>query len=494
MFKLRQLAGIALLAAAISACEEDSLNIGNTLTGEADLLDFSSATFNVDTRTIVADSILTRSNTCYFGQIIDPETDSYVKTEFMTQFHILETFSLPDKENIVNKYNQMAAADSCIMTLYLRNPLRKLDSLAAMKMTISELKTPVEEGPLYYSNFDPRAKGLLRTDGGLVKARMFSYENLTLSNSERLSTNTKVYHNYISFKFNDPYTAIDGRTYNNYGTYIMQTYYEHPEYYRNSYHFIHNVCPGFFYEVNDGAGFYAEVPEIDIKAYYRVQSGDSIKQQAITLAGTREVLQTTKVTNDTDRLREIAATPTCTYIKAPAGLYTEVKLPVGQILAVNHENDSLLAANIAFKRLNSEDWEYERLNKPAYILMVQKDSLNTFFEKKKLADSKTSFYTACSADNTYQFSNISTLINTLARMRKEHRATDPTWDDPDSDHYKVVLVPIELTYYTNPSTNARTVTNIDHSMSVSSTRLVGGPDNPYDPVKISVVYSSMKGH
>ena len=493
MFKLRQLAGIALLVAAISACEEESLNIGSTLTGKSDQLDFTSASVTVDTRTIVADSILTRSNTCYFGQIIDPETDSYVKTEFMTQFHILETFSLPSKDNIVSRHDDMAAADSCIMTLYLRKPLRKLDSLAAMKMTVSELRIPVEEGPLYYSNFDPRARGLLRTDGGLGKTRMFSYENLTLSNSERLSTNTKVYHNYISIKFNEPYTATDGRTYNNYGTYIMQTYYEHPEYYRNSYQFIHNVCPGFFYEITDGAGFYAEVPEIDIKAYFQVQSGDTVKLQAITLAGTREVLQTTKVTNDVAALREIATDETCTYIKSPAGLYTEVKLPVDKIIAGEHGRDSLLAANIAFKRLNSEDWEYERLDKPAYILMVQKDSLNTFFEKKKLADSKTSFYTSCSTDNTYQFSNISSLINTLARMKTELRATDPTWDDPDSDHYKVVLVPIELTYYTNPSTNMRTVTNIDHSMSVSSTRLVGGSQNPYEPVTMSVVYSHMEG-
>jgi len=204
------------------------------------------------------------------------------------------------------------------------------------------------------------------------------------------------------------------------------------------------------------------------------------------------VLQTTKVTNDSQRLAEIAEIDSCTYIKSPAGLFTEVKLPVNNIMK-NHENDSLLAASIVFRRLNSHVQEYEQLGKPSFLLMVQKDSLETFFEKKKLTDSKTSYYTALSSDNTYQFANISNLINTLAKMKGELSATDPSWADPDSDHYKVVLVPIDLTYYTNSSTNTSTVTNIDHSMSVTSTRLVGGKNNPYDPVTINVVYSNLQG-
>ena len=492
MFKLKNLAGIALIAVAISACEEETLNIGSTLTGKVDQLNFSSATFNVDTRTIVSKPILTRSNTCYFGQLRDPETNTYIKSEFMTQYHILESFSLPSKDSIVSRdANNLPAATKCVMTIYLASPQRTADSLTAMKMVVSELATPVEEGKLYYSDFDPRALGMLRTDGGLGTSRMFSYENLLLTDSARYASSTS-YKNYISIDFNEPYTDRNGKQYNNYGTYLMQSYYEHPEYFRNSYQFIHNVCPGFFYEITDGAGFYSQVPEIAIMSYYNSLRNDSVVELSMTLAGTREVLQTTKVTNDTQRLTEIATIDTCTYIKSPAGLFTEVKLPVNDIMK-NHENDSLLAANIAFRRLNSQEPESEKLKKPTYLLMVQKDSLDSFFEKKKLTDSQLSYYTSCSADNSYQFSNISALINTLARMKAQLRASDPTWDDPDSDHYKVVLVPVDLGYYTNSSTNTSTVTNIDHSMSVTSTRLVGGSNNPYEPVTISVVYSNLQG-
>lgn len=494
MLKLKKMAGIALIAVAISACEEDTLNIGSTLIGKVDQLNFSSATFNVETRTIPSKPILTRSNTCYFGQMRDSETGSYIKSEFMTQYHILETFSLPAKDSIVSRdsTNQPTAV-ACYMYLYFSNLQRKADSLAAMKMAISELATPAEEGMHYYSDYDPRAIGLLRTDNGLEKSHMFSYENLLLTDSARYSTSNTAYRNYIAIDFSDPYIDKNGRKYDNYGTYIIRTYYEHPEYFRNNYQFVHKVCPGFFYEITDGAGFYAQVPEIAIMTTYNIMRNDSLKQATITLAGTKEVLQTTKVTNDSERLAEIAEKiDTCTYIKSPAGLFTEVKLPVNEIVK-NHESDSLLAASISFRRLNSKEQEYDQLSKPSFLLMVQKDSLETFFEKKKLTDSKTSYYTSLSSDNTYQFSNISNLINTLAKMKGELRATDPTWDNPDSDHYKVVLVPIDLSYYTNSTTNTSTVTNIDHSMSVASTRLVGGKNNPYDPVTISVVYSNLLG-
>lgn len=480
------------MAVAISACEEDTLNIGSTLIGKVDQLNFSSATFNVETRTIPSKPILTRSNTCHFGQVRDSETGSYTKSEFMTQYHILETFSLPDPDSIVSRENNKPAATACYMYLYLTNLQRKADSLAAMKMVVSELDTPVEEGRHYYSDYDPRALGLVRTDHGLAKRHMFSYENLLLKDSARYATSSTAYRNYIAIDLNEPYTDKNGKEYNNYGSYILQTYYEHPEYYRNNYQFIHKVCPGFLYEITDGAGFYAQVPEIAIMATYNTLYNDTVRNATITLAGTREVLQTTKVTNDSQRLAEIAEIDSCTYIKSPAGLFTEVKLPVNNIMK-NHENDSLLAASIVFRRLNSHVQEYEQLGKPSFLLMVQKDSLETFFEKKKLTDSKTSYYTALSSDNTYQFANISNLINTLAKMKGELSATDPSWDDPDSDHYKVVLVPIDLTYYTNSSTNTSTVTNIDHSMSVTSTRLVGGKNNPYDPVTINVVYSNLQG-
>ena len=67
----------------LTACDDDSLNIGNSLTSSADKLSVASASFDVATQTILADSVLSRSSTCYFGRIKDPETGAYVTSDVM---------------------------------------------------------------------------------------------------------------------------------------------------------------------------------------------------------------------------------------------------------------------------------------------------------------------------------------------------------------------------------------------------------------------------
>ena len=98
------LSGIAMtVIVAFSACNNDDLTIGKSLTSEADKLDVTSAAFPVATRTVTVDSVVARTSDCYFGRIKDPETGAYITTDFMSQFHILESFELVDEDSIVSK-------------------------------------------------------------------------------------------------------------------------------------------------------------------------------------------------------------------------------------------------------------------------------------------------------------------------------------------------------------------------------------------------------
>ena len=465
------------------------MNIGNSLTIDTDMLNMTETAFQVQTRTIVADSVLSRCPTCYFGKIKDPETGTYVTTDFMTQFHVLEGFSLTKEDSIVSRIDGQVVADSCEMTLYMQTLALPQDTLTAMKMRLRELNTPASEDVTYYSNFDPSALGLIRNDG-LKQSKMFTYSDLTVKDSLR---NTSSYYNNIRILLNQPYTDKDGNTYNNYGTYILRKYYQHPEYFSNSYDFIQHVCPGFFFEITDGQGFHADIPEISLRVNYTMTSNDSVFKNVVTLAGTKEVLQTLRITNDKERLQELAADQTCTYIKSPAGLFTEVTLPVDEITS-GHETDSLLAAKISFQRINKSQLSNESLSAPSTLLMVTKDSLYYFFENRKLTSSKLAYSTSLStSDNTYSFNNIASLVTHMASVKRQGLSSDPDWVAKHPDWNKVVLVPVQIvqvsttssSYY---STSSATVTNIDHDMSISSTRLVGGSNNPNDPVKIHVAY------
>ena len=536
MMKLNMLAGIAVTVLTFSACNDETLNIGNTLTQQTDKLLISSADYNVSTKTVLADSVLMRSSYCYLGNVKDPETGAYITSEFMTQFHILESFSLPGKDKIVSIYNDMAGADSCHLEFYMETATSITDTLAALKIRVSELNHPMEETRRYYSNFDPVKEGYI-SDNCLKSDKMFSYQDLTVKDSLRSLSN---YYHHIVIELNRPYTDKNGVVYNNYGTYIMQQYYQHPEYFKNAYTFIQNVCPGFYTSVIDGEGVYTEIPDMALRLYYKYKDDkDSIYKENMALAGTEEVLQTVKITTNKEVLQNLANDNTCTYMKAPAGLFTEVTLPVNEIFQ-DHANDSIMTAKISFQRINHDFYD-EALRIPTYMLMVPKDSLHTFFENKMAPDNKLTFYTSYlnssgrNATNEYTFSNISNLVTKLWNMKRSGLTAERdsllaiatanekaamntpqfkadlstmtleeqikvirnqtanqsriySWLATHKNWNKVLLVPVQRISSASSTTTASTSYSFENCMAIVSTKLVGGSDNPYSPVKINIVY------
>jgi hypothetical protein len=247
------------------------------------------------------------------------------------------------------------------------------------------------------------------------------------------------------------------------------------------------VCPGFFFEITDGYGFHAKVSNIGLRLNYTIQGDTSVVNSGVTLAGTREVMQTTLITNDKQAIKKLAEETTHTYIKSPAGLFTEVTLPVKEIKE-GHANDSLIAAKISFQRINDESSDSRMFGIPYTLLMVQEDSLKTFFEGNNVPDQATSFYanynyinSTYNGTNTYNFANIASLITKVWEKYQEGIKNDANWEQKHPNWNKVLLVPI--TYESGSSTNAQ------HDMSLTSTQLVGGADNPYEPIKINVAYA-----
>ena len=61
------------------------------------------------------------------------------------------------------------------------------------------------------------------------------------------------------------------------------------------------------------------------------------------------------------------------------------------------------------------------------------------------------------------------------------------------DWNKVVLVPVTPGYSSTSSGGTASIIKLTHDMSLTSTRLVGGRNNPHEPIKISVIYSKFNG-
>ena len=478
------MAGIAMLTIAISSCDEDTNTMGYSLTSDADRFSLIPDTIPIDSmESIKADSVLARSSYSYLGRIKDPETGAYITSDFTTQFTVLEkekNYIFAPKKDITSlDTDGEPVATSCNLIVIINSYLG--DSLTAMKLMVEELDKPIEENKLYYSNFDPEANDYIRNDG-LKQAKMYSMVDLTLSDSARAARLNKNYYSYINIPLNKQYKAKDGTVYKNYGTYLMRTYYQHPEYFKNSISFIKNVCPGFYFKTVGGQGVMAEVLNVQMEVKFKYKSNDKEYDGSKIFYGTEEVMQTTHIANEKGKIDSLVNVKNCTYLKTPAGIFTEVTLPVEQIKK-GHINDSILSAKITFQRMADLNKKTDELLSDAtQLLMIERDSLYSFFEKNNVTNNRTSFLAVFNATlNTYAYNNISSLINHMWSIRGKG---SKNWN-------KVVLVPVKTSTVSTSSYTSATVTGINNEMGITSTRLVGGIKNPDNPT-ISIIYNQSK--
>lgn len=482
MKRLAYMAGVVLAAIAISSCDEDTMMIGSTLTNESDKLQMSQGTYYAHSQTQVAGAVLSRASKCYLGKVKDLETGTVVSSAFSTQFNVLENMgsNIAEESLIVSRDEfQNIQADSCDIILYLDNQYKSDDGYTAMKMRVDELKTMITS-QRYYSDFAPDS--LIRNEAGALRqSHMFTYVNQFDSEEAKSASD---YMDNITIPLDQPYTSKAGVTYNNYGTYLLRMFFEHPEYFSNSYTFAKNVCPGLFFQITDGLGFHTYISNVGLRFYYQAKnvSKNDTTLRSVTLAATKEVLQTVKITNDMSALENLAQERKYTYVKSPAGLFTEVKLPVDSIME-KHSNDSIMSAQITFQRLNNGSTDKRTFDIPQTLLMIQKDSLKSYFENNRIPDSNTSYITTfTSSTNIYTFNNISTLITYLWAQKQKGLKTNPHWVAEHPYWDRVLLIPVS----TEVSSSTSEVTKVEHDMSLSSTRLVGGTS---DLIPISIVFA-----
>lgn len=485
---LRLLTVLVIAALTFAACDDTTEGIGGSITNKIDNINISDSAFNVTTKSIVAGAVLSRNNTGLIGKMKDPETGNYVKGDYMTQLSVLPSFDV-DTVAIKQANNDSIEAYGCYLLISYNANYG--DTIAPMKVTAYEMTKPMAEDQEYYSDYDAFKNGWV------------SESNQHWSSNYNLSNTSDVKNFQISL--NKPYTK-DGKTYNNYGSYILQTYAKHPEYFKTNYKFLHNVCPGFYIKNVGGTGNMAKIWNTELIFQYRRQyttkAKDGVTDSIIVdslynrFDGTEEVLQLNKIENK--NMEQLANQQKWTYLKSPAGIFTEVTLPIEDIMK-GHEKDTLNTATISFPRLNNADEDNAyNFATPSTILMVQKDSLQSFFEKSKLADNRTSYTASYSSTGTYKnaytFQNIANLVSAMYK----NKGKGENWN-------KVVLVPVNVITTTQGYTTV--ISKINHDMSLASTRLIVGTDDPdkdytkdektgkkvaSGPIRIKVIYSKFK--
>ena len=482
---------IPCLIMALISCDDTTDTLGSSLTDVNDTMHIETAEYAVTSQSVRATNLVSRATTGYLGKIKDPETGLYIAGNYMTQFRplmedqfeSLEDVYVEDYDPSQPKWSQVEC-DSCAIMLYL--PKWYGDSLTQMKFTLHELSKPYEEGVPYTSDFDPLEEGDVRTEAGSIHKQLsYSLANLAYSLHDRLSDE---YDNNVAITLNEPYTDRDGVTYNNYGTYIMRKYFNPAtsKNFNQQYLFNHNICPGFYFQTSGGLGNMATVDGASLLVFYSVKD-DTLYHTVSIFGGTEEVLQMTNISLESDKMDELVNDNSCTYLKTPAGIFTEMTLPVDEVITKKHANDTLSTARLFIPRINNTYQSEYSLNIPQTLLLVEKDSVESFFNKQKLADYRSSYLSTYSSTyNGYSFGNISYLVSSMYRKRnasglsnEEYAALHPNWN-------KVMLIPVETTYTTLSSSSE--LTKVTYDMSLTSTKLAKGTEDN-GKITLKVIYS-----
>lgn len=464
--------------AAFASCDDNTDTFGGSAMPDSDVSIVSQAVYDVYTKSIKVDSLVANSSECYLGRVTDPETGATTTCNFLAQFYSLENYSFPKYENM-HKENGQVVADSIELRLYIKSYYG--DSLNSIKIGVYELDSAnvLEEEETFYTNIDASRYVSHKADA-VSKELTFAVADLSVADSLRYSSS---YSKNIRIKLPASY-----------GTKILNKYYEHPEYFKNSYSFIRHVAPGFYFKTISGNGTLVDIDVSTMSVYFRYMEDDTTYVGVQRVAATDEVIQSNQIENK--NIDKLLAQQDYSYLKTPAGVFTEATLPIDDIFE-NHESDSVNSAKIVFRHYNSNFSSSYTLPIPTSVLMVPKGELNDFFDNNQVTDNTRTFLATYEQSyKSYTFSNIATLVSYLKRQRdtkagvsssdteETRKAKIKAWTANNPDWNKVLLVPV-----TTETSTTGSVLSIRNNFSLSSTRIIGGANNP---VRLSVIYSRFK--
>ncbi len=507
---------MAMVAIMMSSCTEDTGTIGIPPSNET--LESSTDVFEVFSRSIKIDSIQSRSAASYLGALYDPETNGLLTSNFISQFAIMEDVTpFPPIGDITTRD---ALGNPCCDSVLLQFNFDTYfgDVNAPLKMAIYplDITKPLCEDSTYYTTTDLRKFIRPGYENAPIATKVFTaWDRIHGSDPSNSSSN-----NYPSIRIPIPVSE---------GNKIMDMYRQYladnqglsadnhvNRNFDDSYHFIRNVLPGYYAEIINGEGVivrvFVDALYLMYNAYTRNEDG-SVKEEVQSysvFAGTPEVIQSCQF-SQTD-VDELLADESCTWIKSPIGICTELALPIDEIFANGHEKDSISHIELLMTRYNrgsvgEQSGEYFSI--PENLLLIRKAEIKSFFNENRTPDERTSYLTSFSSDyNVYKFSNIGQMATFMHKEREaavlKHikevmklkveaidenliREVTRDWTLANPDWNKCCLVPVETT----TNTSSGIVTSVTHSLSLSSARLVRGTED--NPIRVQVYYTRVAG-
>ena len=527
---------IALLAITFFGCDDNTGGLGlGMFPGNDQNIKGKLSTFDVTTKSIPTGKIYAKTNIGYVGKFTD-ETFGTYQAGFLAQLNCPDGLTFPEvyteetdaSGKVISATGKMVITNEDDETIEIikddqGNPIGNIrttelfllydnyfgDSLTACRLSVYELggdnKETLNTDNAYYTNIIPEE---FYDSQNLLGTKAYTAVDYSLSEEDR---NSSTYVPYIHVAFKEDRAKEVGKN-------ILEASRAAGKKFNNQ--LFGKAFPGIYVKSDYGDGTVLYVDQVQMRVVYKCYATDSItgiklkKQDGVNdstyytwrqFASTREIIQANQLSNDEQAINERINEKTCTYLKSPAGIFTEATLPISDI-----ENeltgDTLNAVKLTFTNYNQSSDKKFGMSTPRNVLLIRKKYKDSFFKDNQLSDGITSslFNPTTTSFTQYTFNNITQMINDcLADGEREEaekkfknggtitlQITDAEGNVKEepvdnivdwerlSDWNKFILIPVLVTTDSSSSNNyygsSSNVISIQHDLKPGYARLKGG--------------------
>lgn len=515
-------AWVALIALTFIGCDDNSGALGlGMFPGSDQNIKGHLATFDVATQSELSGKVFAKTSIGYIGKFTDPYF-GYYEAGFLAQLHCPtgdEGVKFPPVHDGTSRKGEFMVEDNIFSTEFVFSYSSYFgDSLSACRMSVYQLgvdKDGNEDGSLkdlikkeaHFTDINPTD---YYNSEALIGRKAYSAVDKSISDSIR---GLSGFYPYVRVNISNTigekiYKASRGRKLDNDEFQkIFKGIYAKSDYGDGTVLYLDRI------EMNIAYKVYARDASNDTILWtYKKKKGlnnlDSIVYSKRTFAATKEIIQSNHFSNDKDQLLKRKNETQWTFLKTPAGIYTQATLPLlsktvnGKLikgLPDSLKNDTINAVKLTFTTYNqtNDNNKYKfSIGTPRNVLLVREKDRQSFFEGNKIPDNITSYRAIHSASNNqYVFNNLTKLITAcLAEKEEAEKKLPITINTTDEDGKpitkiaatieqwieitkwdKVALIPVLISEDT--SQNQTTIISVQNDLQPGYAKLKGGDPN-----------------
>lgn len=508
-----------LLALTFFGCDDNTGTLGlGMFPGGDQSINGKLASFDVTTQSELAGKVFAKTSIGYLGKFTDPDF-GYYEAGFLTQLHCVDNFKFPAVSNDENKNDPeayMVKDEIERAELILTYNSYFGDSLTASRLSVYQLNKELDKESAYYTNIIPENFYDKNNPQSLLGRKAYTAVNMALSDSIRALyapsltiTLPKELGDKIYKKSREAEKA--GRNFAPEFRDILKGIYVKSDYGDGTILYVDRVELHVLYEAH-----YKDANGANLKKYNSEEDSTGYASSTVG-AATKEIIQANSFSSDEDKIKEKVNETGWTYLKTPAGIYTQATLPLSKNGNTHQKgildslsNDTLNVVRLTLTNYNqTNDKKQFSMSAPTYVLLVREKEKESFFQGNKVNDDITSYLAQHnSSTNQYIFPNISRLINTCKAEREaavialqnegkiegildvdtgEPVTTIEAWEKA-SQWDKVAILPVTITRDQNTSTTIGSIISILNDLRPGYAKLKGGIDGP--PLSLEVIYTS----